>query len=100
MASLLGAIEGAMNVLDLPASSLRDVMAASNPLDQWLSPLSQTGRTSADELLRKYGILGKGRGPANTMAAMGAEMLLDPLNLVGVGEVKQAPVLLRALKGS
>jgi len=85
------------NVLDLPGSSVRDIFAGENPLDQWASPLSDRHRVSGAELVSKY----TGARPdswGSTIAGFGAEMLLDPTNLIGgAGMLKRAIAARRAM---
>jgi hypothetical protein len=79
------------NVLDLPGSSVRDVLTGQNPLDQWASPISGENRVSGRDVLERYGLLGKNRKglDAGDVAGFGAEVLLDPLSaLTGVGTLK------------
>lgn len=80
--SLTGAFNGVMNLLDLPGSSMRDLVAGENPWDQWSSPLSADHRVSGAQLVSMYA----GSDPnslATTIGGIGAEMLLDPTNLLG-----------------
>lgn len=85
----LGAVASVGNFLDLPGSSIRDILAGQNPLDQWLSPLTDKNRTSGRQLLEKYGMRSNretgmsgwlsdpGEG-LRDIAGFGAEVLLDP----------------------
>jgi hypothetical protein len=79
------------NTLDLPASSLRDVLAGKNPLDQWLTPFSAKNRTTGRELLtlaglrknKETGVGGWLKDPMEgvyDVAGFAAEVVLDPLN--------------------
>lgn len=52
----LGAVASLGNFLDLPGSSVRDILAGRNLLDQWLTPLSDTNRTTGRQLLEMYGM--------------------------------------------
>ncbi len=61
------------NFLDLPGSSVRDVLAGRNPLDQYATPLSDKNRTSGRDLLRQYGIVGKEDDWSNFGVGLGAE---------------------------
>lgn len=78
------------NVLDLPGSSARDVLAGENPFDQWASPLSGRHRVTGAELVSRY----TGANPnslGTTIAGIGAEVLVDPMNLLGgVGMLNKA----------
>lgn len=78
------------NVLDLPGSSVRDVLAGENPFDQWTSPLSDDHRTSGAKLVNRW--TGADENSWGGMiGGMGAEMLLDPMNLLpGFGVMKRA----------
>lgn len=75
------------NVLDLPGSSIRDLLSGNNPLDQWLAPLSGENRTSGRDLLEQHGLLS-----ANTkgfdlgdVGGFAAEVALDPLTYMTFG---------------
>lgn len=85
----LGAVASAGNFLDLPGSSIRDVLAGQNPFDQWMTPLTDQNRTSGRQLLQKFGMQANketgiggwfsdpGEG-LRDIAGFGAEVLLDP----------------------
>ncbi len=90
----LGGLSMLGNLLDIPGSMVRDALtwipggiAARNPLDQLLSPLSDQNRTTGEELLRLdewqpdswYGSVGK------FGAGMAAEIALDPLTYMTLG---------------
>lgn len=103
MPGLMELLSYAGNALDLPASSLRDLFAGSNPFDQWATPFSSDNRTSGRDLLnpifgqnKETGMAGWLDDPMEGVAdvlGFGAEMILDPLNFVsGAGVMK-------ALKG-
>ncbi len=85
----LGAVASVGNFLDLPGSSVRDLLAGRNPLDQWTSPLSSENRTSGRDLLEMYGMrknretgmMGWLSDPGEglrDLAGFGAEVVLDP----------------------
>ena len=100
MAGLLDALVAIGNVADLPASTIRDILMMRNPLDQWAHPISDLGRTTAADLLKRYGLIsGKGRGIGNAMMAFGTDVVADPLNILGAAEAKHVPKLLMALRG-
>ena len=99
MPGLMELLSYAGNALDLPASSLRDLFAGSNPFDQWATPFSSDNRTSGRDLLnpifgknKETGMSGWLDDPMEGVAdvlGFGAEMVLDPLNLVsGAGVMK------------
>ena len=81
MPSLLEILGMAGNALDLPGSSVRDLFKLRNPLDQWRTPFSDENRTSGRELAEAMGLTGAAAG----VGGFGAEMLLDPTNLIGGG---------------
>lgn len=98
----LGAVASIGNFLDLPGSSLRDVLAGENPFDQWLSPLHDTNRTTGRQLLEGWGmrknketgfggwLSDPGEG-LRDLAGFGAEVVLDPFGPVAgaaMGAVK------------
>jgi hypothetical protein len=85
------------NVLDLPASMVRDVATLQNPFDQWLSPTTPENRARGRDVLTDWfgmrknnetGIKGwlddPGEG-ARDLAGFGAEVLMDPLSWLTFG---------------
>lgn len=98
------ALEALGNILDLPGSSARDLLAGKNPVDQWLSPTRSENRTSGRDLLRQYGLASRKEDTwGNAIAGFGAEVLLDPTTYMGVGILsKGGKALSKAglLKGS
>lgn len=100
MASLMDILAGAGNLLDLPGSSLRDLLSGRNPFDQWTTPFSDVNRASGRDVLQPFlganeetGMAGWATNPMEGLkdiAGFGAEMLLDPLNLVPLGAVGKA----------
>lgn len=100
MASLMDILAGAGNLLDLPGSSLRDILSGRNPFDQWATPFSDVNRASGRDVLQPFlganeetGMAGWATNPMEGLkdiAGFGAEMLLDPLNLVPLGAVGKA----------
>jgi hypothetical protein len=75
----MGLLQSLGNVADLPGSMVRDALALRNPLDQLLSPLSQDGRTSGQELIGMYG------GGDHPLLGTALEMALDPASYFGIG---------------
>lgn len=73
-------LEALGNVVDLPGSSVRDLLRGQNPLDQYLSPFSQENRTSGQDLLHALGVQGD-----SPWLSMGTEMALDPMTYLGLG---------------
>lgn len=103
MPGLMELLSYAGNAIDLPASSLRDLVTGANPFDQWATPFSEENRTSGRDMLnpifganKETGMAGWLDDPMEGVAdvlGFGAEMVLDPLNAVsGAG-------VMRALKG-
>lgn len=85
----LGAVASVGNFLDLPGSSVRDLLAGENPLDQWMTPLSSDNRLSGRDLLERYGMRknretgmsGWLKDPSEgvrDLLGFGAEVVLDP----------------------
>src|SRR5690348_6783481 len=64
----LSGLQKAGNLLDLPGSAVRDLLAGQNPVDQLLTPFSDTNRTSGRDLLRQYGLVGHRDTTANWWA--------------------------------
>lgn len=83
--TLLEILTGAGNALDLPGSSVRDLLRGENPFDQWADPFGSSKRTSGRQLLESLGLLGTDDDSFgwDDVGGMGAEMLLDPINLLG-----------------
>lgn len=107
MASILDVLAGAGNLLDLPGSSLRDILAGRNPFDQWATPFSGDNRATGRDVLQPFlganqetGMAGWLDNPMEgfkDIAGFGAEVLLDPLNLIPAGAVSRA---LRGRRGA
>lgn len=85
----LGAVATVGNFLDLPGSSVRDVLAGENPFDQWLTPLSGENRVSGRDLLTQFGVQQNRTGgisdwgsdpmeAVRDIAGFGVEVLTDP----------------------
>jgi len=104
----LGAVATVGNFLDLPGSSVRDLLAGENPVDQWLTPFSAENRVSGRDLLERYGmranretgILGWLKDPGEglrDLAGFAAEVLTDPFGPVG-GALAKVTGLTRAMQ--
>ena len=90
---------GVGNIMDLPGSSVRDVMAGRNPFDQYLDPLGRRGnvnRTSGQGLLQHHGLLDQGNSFWHHAAGIGTEVLTDPLSAMFLAG-RVMPHLARAL---
>ncbi len=83
----MSGISAVGNVLDLPGSAIRDVLAVRNPFDQFLpwNWTSSENRTSGRQLLRDYGLVSKEDTYGNWWSSFGAEIALDPLTYLGAG---------------
>lgn len=79
------------NVLDLPSSSVRDVLAGQNPFDQWATPTRSLNRTTGRELLRTHGLIGQKDTYGNFFGGLGAEIALDPLLPFSFGKAAVGP---------
>ena len=90
-ASLSG-VAGLGNILDLPGSSIRDLLALKNPLDQWLPWMwaRSEGRTSGRDLARQFGLAGKEDTYGNWWGGLAVELLTDPLTYTGIGALTKA----------
>lgn len=103
MAGILDYLGYAGNLLDLPGSSVRDLLTGNNPFDQWATPFSDKNRASGRDVLRpllgeneETGMSGWLTNPMEGLkdvAGFGVEVLADPLNFLSGGAV------LRALRG-
>ncbi len=94
MGVLLDILRGVGNVADLPGSSVRDIFARRNPLDQWMTPFGDQNRATGRDVLRTYGMAGEQDTGMNAAGGMATEMALDPLSWLGAG------ALFKALKGA
>lgn len=88
------------NVLDLPASSLRDIVSGNNPLDQWLDPFgseADKNRASGRDVLSTWGLADKNKETGiigwlddpgdglQDIAGFGLEVATDPLGWLAKG---------------
>ena len=95
---ILNALGAVGNVLDLPGSSLRDVLAGQNPFDQYLTPFTSEKRFSGRDLLRHHGLIGQHDTWGNFAGGLATETLLDPTNVIGGGFLKHAFTRQNAIK--
>jgi len=82
------------NVMDLPGSSVRDLITGNNPFDQWLTPTEDVNRVSGRDVLSQFGLMrpnhetgmsGWLSDPGEGLRDIGGalfEGLLDPTNLL------------------
>ena len=85
-----GGLSAAANILDLPGSSVRDILAWENPFDQWWTPSRPDNRTTGRDLARKWGVAGKDDTWGNFAGGLAAEIALDPLTYTGIGAFTKA----------
>ena len=80
----ISGLTGAANILDIPGSMIRDVLALENPLDQLLpwNWTTQEGRTSGQEL---FGFDRDESGWTPGLTGFASEVLLDPLTYLSFG---------------
>ena len=89
----LNTVAAVGNLLDLPGSSVRDVMTGRNPLDQWLDPFgrqAETNRISGRDMLREKGLVGKEDNWKNFIGGMALEIATDPTTYLGIGALSRA----------
>lgn len=90
------------NVVDLPGSSVRDLLTGNNPIDQWLTPTVDINRVSGRDVLSKWGLMrpnqetgmsgwldDPGEG-VRDVAGAAFESLFDPTNLIPAGWLGKA----------
>lgn len=95
----LSGLAKAGNILDLPGSSVRDILSGENPFDQW-APWNWTSnkqRTSPEDMLQRLGVLSpqfrKQHPVWSFLGGTAAAIATDPLTftgLPGVARLKQA----------
>lgn len=78
ISAAMGMASGLGNAIDLPGSSVRDLLAGENPFDQWLSPLSGEDRTTGVDLLRKYNMADDEDTWGNFAGGLATEIATDP----------------------
>jgi len=86
----VGGLAAAGNLLGLPGSMIRDVLALRNPFDQLLTPFGGQNRTEGRDLLRRWGLA----KPKDTWGNWGAGFLVDiatdPFTYTGLPGVSKA----------
>lgn len=85
--SALGGLSAVGNFIDLVdlGSSVRDILAGENPIDQFLTPFSPENRTTGRQLLRKHGLIGKQDTTGNFWGGLAAEVASSPLSYMSFG---------------
>lgn len=82
--AIMSGLSAIGNVLDLPASMIRDTVTLRNPLDQLLSPFSDKNRAKDGDLVPFY------NGPGTNLLGMVIGGALDPLTYLGAGLMRRA----------
>lgn len=88
---LLDILTGGMNLLDLPGSTVRDLIAGRDPLDQWADPFgsrASSNRIDGRQMLADWGITSRNDPNAWELAdflGFGAQVATDPLTFVPAG---------------
>jgi len=110
MPSLLDMLGYAGNLLDLPGSSVRDLLSGNNPFDQWATPFSSDNRATGRDVLRPFlgdneetGMSGWISNPmegVKDIAGFWLEMVADPLNFVSLSPLWRALKGRKAVKGA
>lgn len=96
----LGGIAVVGNILDVPGSMARDVIAGAatgnlsrhNPFDQLLSPWSSENRATGRDLNRMAGLAGQQDNWANFAGGLATEIATDPLSLLNFGKAATSPL--------
>lgn len=91
MSALLDALGFVGNVLDTPGSILRGLMAG-DPGKAFSGVLDPSQRVSGRDMLQRWGALGENEEglDAGDVGGFLAEMITDPVNLLGVGALRGA----------
>jgi hypothetical protein len=91
MDALMGLLSGAGAVLDTPGSIVRNSLAGENPFKGLLDPEE---RTTGRDMLQSWGMVGENDPDrwfeGGDIAGFGAELVTDPLNLLGLGLTSKA----------
>jgi hypothetical protein len=97
--SALGGISRVGNVLDLPGSSVRDVLGGENPFDQWLSPTTDENRLAGRDLNRRWGLAQEQDTYANWWGGLATEIATDPTTYItgGAGALTKGGKILQGI---
>jgi hypothetical protein len=99
----LSGLAKAGNVLDLPGSSVRDILSGENPFDQW-APWNWTSgqnRTDPQEMLHRFGLSRQWSKEHPVLSFLGgtaAAVVTDPLTYTGLPFVSRLKPAGEALK--
>jgi hypothetical protein len=80
---VLSAVSAVGNFLDLPGSSVRDLVMGENPFDQWMTPFAPENRTRGEEINQAIGLQDNHEDWYDFLPAVATEIALDPLLLLG-----------------
>jgi hypothetical protein len=81
----LSGVAATGNLLDVPGSMARDVLAGQNPFDQLLDPFGSENRTTGRDLLRQTGMISNQDTTGNWWGGLAAEIALDPTTYLTLG---------------
>jgi hypothetical protein len=81
----LSGVAATGNLLDVPGSMARDVLAGQNPFDQILDPFGSENRTTGRDLLRQTGMISNQDTTGNWWGGLAAEIALDPTTYLTFG---------------
>jgi hypothetical protein len=81
----LSGVAATGNLLDVPGSMARDVLAGQNPFDQILDPFGSENRTTGRDLLRQTGMISNRDTTGNWWGGLAAEILTDPTTYMTFG---------------
>jgi hypothetical protein len=88
----VGFLKGALDIIDRPRNSIASVVQSlagqskDNVGQAFLHGLTGQNHVQYGDILKKAGV----KGPAAGLGGFAADVILDPLNLVGVGEAAKA----------
>lgn len=99
--ALLSGVGVVGNVLDTPGAIVRNTFSGRDPFSG-LNPFDAEGRASGRDMLESWGWLGQNEEGLDwgDAAGFGAELLTDPLNLIGGGVAKNTSLLAKEAKAA
>lgn len=81
----MSGLSAVANLIDLPGSSVRDVIAGQNPVDQYMTPFSEQNRVTGRDLNRHLGFSGTKDTTGNWWGGLATEIATDPLTYLSLG---------------
>lgn len=99
--ALLSGVGFVGNVLDTPGALVRNTLSGRNPF-AGLNPFDPEGRASGRDMLQSWGILDDNQEGLDwgDVAGFGAELVTDPLNLLGAGAAKNTARLAKEARAA